>query len=172
MIRTPHRSETDALVQLAIRSGLFAPREADMLLRSTLDALHHGTLPGRHLIRVVARGPDDTPLGWSYAAESTVALGVWDVWWIGVDPVAHGSGVGTELLAFLEYEMRAANARTIVIETSDGQGLARARRFYHSRGYLERGRIPDFYALGEAKIIFSKTIGAFETERLHNVEAS
>jgi ribosomal protein S18 acetylase RimI-like enzyme len=158
VIRTPRPSETETLVQLSRRTGLFTPSEADALLRSTLDALHDGTLIGPHLVRVIAGEADDHPLGWAYAAESTTAPGVWDVWWIGVDPAAHGRGVGTELLDSLEREMRAAKARVVVIETSDGAGLARARRFYPSRGYVERGRIPDFYAPGEAKVIFSKSI--------------
>ena len=89
VIRTPHPSETTALVQLAQRTGLFTPTEAQLLL---------------------------------------------------------------------ERDMWAANARVVVVETSSGASLARARSFYSSRAYIERGRIPDFYARGEAKILFSKSL--------------
>ena len=52
------------------------------------------------------------------------------------------------------------SGRVVVIETSDGDALARARAFYARRGYAERGRVPDFFAPGEAKVIFSRTLGA------------
>jgi GNAT superfamily N-acetyltransferase len=136
----PRPSEAEALVELARRTGLFTPSEADGLLRSTLDALHGGTLAGPHLIRVLTRDADDHPLGWAYAAESAAAPGVWDVWWIGVDPTEHGRGVGTELLDSLEHEMRATKARVVVIETSDGARLARARRFVTRGWTVERAR--------------------------------
>jgi ribosomal protein S18 acetylase RimI-like enzyme len=159
------------LVLLALRTGLFTVAEADVLLRTTLDAHHAGTLSGRYLLRVSVSGPDDVPAAWTYAAESPVAPSVWDVWWVGVDPAEHRRGVGTELLDALEAELRAADARVVVIETSDGPMLAAARAFYPRCGYHERGRIPDFYGPGEAKIIFSKTLAdqagraAFERTR-------
>ena len=37
MIRPPRSSETEALVQLAARTGLFTPDEANALLRSTFE---------------------------------------------------------------------------------------------------------------------------------------
>ena len=55
-------------------------------------------------------------------------------------------------------EARASGARVIVIETSDQPHLARARTFYRKFGYVERGRIPDFYADGDAKVIFSRSL--------------
>lgn len=158
MIRAPRPEETPALVSLAERTGLFTASEADALLRSTLDALHAGQLGEAHVSLVCAASLDSPPLGWTYFAESGHAPGVWDVWWIGVDPRTQRAGVGSELLTAIESWVRPRRARVLVIETSDQPLLTAARSFYHRRGYTECGRIPNFYALGDAKVIFAKTL--------------
>jgi ribosomal protein S18 acetylase RimI-like enzyme len=64
----------------------------------------------------------------------------------------------TTSLSNIERDAAALGARVIVIETSDQEALARARNFYLKRGYEERGRIPDFYAEGDSKVIFSRSL--------------
>lgn len=80
------------------------------------------------------------------------------MWWLGVSPSHHGGGVGQAILSNIERDTAAFGARVIVIETSDQEALARARNFYLKRGYEERGRIPDFYAEGDSKVIFSRSL--------------
>ncbi len=72
--------------------------------------------------------------------------------------MGYRKGVGQALLSYVEQTAAASGARVIVIETSDLPSLARARNFYLKHGYEERGRIPDFYATGESKIIFSRSL--------------
>lgn len=83
---------------------------------------------------------------------------MWNLWWIGVHPDAHGSGAGQGLLQAVETAVTAQQGRVLVIETSDAELLGRARRFYAARGYAECGRVPDFYGEGEAKVIFAKRL--------------
>jgi ribosomal protein S18 acetylase RimI-like enzyme len=85
---------------------------------------------------------------------------VLNVWWIGVDPNSHGSAAGKILLTHIEALAVAQGIRLIVIETSDQPLLARAQRFYMKHGYIERGRVPDFYGPGDAKVIFSRTLAS------------
>lgn len=159
MIITPvQKHERTALLSLAVSTELFTPIAAEDLLGGILDALAAGELPERHAA-VACRALHDGPaLGWSYYAPDPYADTVWNVWWIGVHPHHHGGGAGQRLLAHIEQTAIAAGARVIVIETSDQAPLARARRFYTKLGYAERGRIPDFYADGDAKVIFSRTL--------------
>lgn len=152
-------AERQALLDLAVKTGLFTLADADVLLGGVLDSLASGGLPQGHAAvacRAVAEGPI---LGWSYFAPDPYAEGVYNVWWIGADPAAHGRGVGDALLTHVEDEASNAGARVVVIETSDQPALARARAFYGRNGYTERGRIPDFYARNDAKVIFSRSLG-------------
>lgn len=159
VIITPvHPGERAALLNLAVRTGLFAPDEAEALLGGVLDSLAASELPAGHAVVVCRDSSDGAAIGWSYFAPDAYADKVWNVWWIGVNPDHHGGGAGQAILAHIEREARASGARVIVIETSDQPHLARARTFYRKFGYVERGRIPDFYADGDAKVIFSRSL--------------
>lgn len=159
MIITPvQKSERGALLDLAVSTGLFTPEDAANLLGGVLDSLAAGELPDGHAAVVCREPRDGRAIGWSYYAPDPYADKVWNIWWIGVKPDHHGSGAGRALLSHIEHAASAVGTRVIVIETSDQALLARARRFYIKHGYEVRGRVPDFYAKGDSKVIFSRTL--------------
>jgi ribosomal protein S18 acetylase RimI-like enzyme len=157
-IATPEPSERSALLALAVETGLFSADEADALLGGVLDAFAAGTLDAEHTVRTIRVHPESPIAGWSYYAPDAFASGVWNVWWIGFAPSAHGSGLARELLHHIESSLVSSGARVVVIETSDQPPLARARRFYAREGYRVCGRVPDFYGNGDGKVIFAKTL--------------
>ena len=148
--------DREALLEIAVRTGLFTPEEAEGLLGGVLDELASDSLPPGHqaaACRLRASGP---LIGWTYFAPDQHAEGVWNLWWIGVDPEGQGLGAGLHLLRHAEKVVASKGGRVLVIETSDAPPLARARRFYEALGYRECGRIPDFYSDGESKVIFAR----------------
>jgi GNAT superfamily N-acetyltransferase len=155
-IRHPKRDETSKLVTLGVETGLFSEDEANALLRDTLDAFHSHALGTGH--RVLVAEHLGEPLGWVYFAPKEAPQGVWDLWWIGVAPKHHGTGVGSALLLRVEQEVRAAAGRLLLIETSALPKLASTRAFYARRGYRECGAVPNFYASGDGKVTFAKTL--------------
>lgn len=159
MIIAPvQKHERQALLDLAVSTGLFTPEDAEGLLGSVLDSLTAGDLPSGHAAVSCRESYGSPVVGWSYFAPDPYAEQVWNVWWIGVTPSHHGMGVGQALLAHVKQAAMASGVRIIVIETSDQAPLARARKFYLKLGYKECGRIPDFYDKGDAKVIFSCSI--------------
>jgi ribosomal protein S18 acetylase RimI-like enzyme len=159
MIRPCIGAETPVLVALGEATGIFRPQEAEGLLRGVLDALHAGKLGEGHQAHVWAEGPDGPPAGWVYFAPTANADGVWDLWWIGVEPGRQGEGIGGGLLRFVEEQVRRAGGRLLLIETSSQPALDSTRHFYAKRGYSECGRVPDFYGEGDAKVIYAKRLG-------------
>lgn len=160
MIRAAAPNETATLVAMAAATGIFQPSEAEQLLGGVLQDFHAGRLDPSHQIQVFADDETKAVQGWVYFAASFKADGVWDLWWIGVDPTAQATGVGGALLEFVEEFIRAAGARLLIIETSSTEPLTKARNFYAKRGYANCGQIPDFYADGDDKIIFAKRLAA------------
>lgn len=158
MIRPTTAEDTAALVALAESTGLFAPGEADALLRSTLDELHAGRLGDGHFASLWQAAPGAPPRGWVYFASSPRQGAVWDLWWIGVDPSHQGRGVGRELLAYVEERVRDGGGRLLLIETSALPALARTRDFYQRAGYHHCGVIPDYYGDGDGKVTFARRL--------------
>ncbi len=156
MIRPVRSDETDALVALGLRPGLFTAEEADSLLRETLLGIHSSSLGDGHFA-FACEGPRG-PEGWVYFADNPRTNGVWDLWWIGVDPELHGRGIGRGLLQFAEEHASSQGARVMLVETSASEALARTRKFYALRGYTVCGTVPDFYAPGEGKVIFARDL--------------
>lgn len=157
MFRPAEKHEQNFLVAQAAKTDPWKPGEAEELLGGVLTAYFDGQLGDGHFVRVW-EDREDGVVGWSYYAENSHAPGVWDVWWIGIDSGMHGRGYGSKLLIDIEKDIKAKAGRVIVIETSATPPLAKARRFYPTLGYLECGRIPDFYGPGDDKVIFAKTL--------------
>ena len=158
IIEPIQENERSALLGLAVSTGLFASEDAEGLLGRVLDSLAAGALPDGHTAVACRESHGGPAIGWSYYAPDPYSEKVWNVWWLGVSPSHHGGGVGQAILANIEQVAAELGARVIVIETSDQAPLARARSFYQKQGYQERGRIPDFYAKGESKVIFSRSL--------------
>lgn len=159
MIIEPIRAgERSSLITIAVGTGLFTVEDAEALLGGVIDSYSSSELPEHHNV-VVCRDYNGGPaIGWSYFAPDQFAENVWNVWWIGVDPKHHGTGAGKALLTYIEQTIAANGGRVVVIETSNQELLARARKFYLKAGYAECGCIPNFYGLGESKVIFSRSL--------------
>lgn len=158
MRRTVTPADTPSLLALAEATGIFLPCEVEGLLGGVLNALHAGQLGDGHTAWVWADGPGGPPAGWVYFSPVDNTNGVWNLWWIGVDPPRQGRGLGGEMLDAVEAHVRAAAGRLLLVETSATPGFDRVRRFYANRGYAEGGRIPDFYADGDGKVTYYKRV--------------
>jgi ribosomal protein S18 acetylase RimI-like enzyme len=139
-----------------VATGLFTDVEADSLLRETLSEIHARSRGEHHHAFAWEESKTASVRGWVYFAKEEKAEGVWNLWWIGVVPGCHGSGIGTALLTFVEGFVRAAGARLLLVETASTDGLAKARSFYRGRLYRDCGTIPEYYGPGSGKVTFVK----------------
>lgn len=96
--------------------------------------------------------------GYACWGRASMSPGVFDLYWIVVDPRVHGGGVGRALLAHVEHEVRREDGHTLLIETEGSALYAAARRFYLAAGYLEAGRIVDYYGPGKDKVLYTKRL--------------
>jgi len=104
-------------------------------------------------------GPHRTVQGYVCYGPTPRTVGVFDLYWIAVDPKQQGQGFGQLLLKFVENEVRRQNGRMLLIETRSRQSFAPTIRFYQRSGYDEISRIKDFYRIEDDKIVMCKKLG-------------
>ena len=104
-------------------------------------------------------GPNRMVQGYVCYGPVPRAEGVFDLYWIAVDPRQQGQGLGQLLLKFVENEVRRQNGRMLLIETRSRPCFAPTLRFYQRSGYDEISRIKDFYRIEDDKIVMCKKLG-------------
>jgi len=58
---------------------------------------------------------------------------------------------------FAEQKIRDAGGRLYIVETSGRESYLPTRKFYEKIGYTIAACVKDFYAVGDDKIIYTKT---------------
>jgi ribosomal protein S18 acetylase RimI-like enzyme len=158
MPRPAAPDDTPALVALAAATGVFKPHELDALTE-VLDDYHDANHAYRHRAWVTDAPDGSGPLGFVYFAPTAMTDRTWELWWIAVDPTRQRGGLGGDLLRFVEAEVTKARGRLLLIETSSTPAYHPTRQFYLKHAYSQVAEIPDFYADGDGKVIFSKRLG-------------
>lgn len=101
---------------------------------------------------------DGNAVGFCYAVPEELADGAWNMLAIAVLPSRQGLGCGGALARHLESELRGRGQRILVADTSGAEEFSQTRAFYRKNGYTEEARIRDFWAAGDDKIVFWKSL--------------
>lgn len=146
-IRPAHAGDVPAMGGIAEACGLFP---SDMLTEMIAPFLANAA--DQWLI-FAAEGP----VAFAFARPEELTDRTWNLLAIGVHPAHQGRGIGRSLLKAAEAAL--PGARMILIETTQLPEQDAARALYIKAGYEEAGRVRDFFADGEDKVIFRKHLG-------------
>jgi ribosomal protein S18 acetylase RimI-like enzyme len=100
------------------------------------------------------------PIAVAYFAPERMTSGTYNLYLIAVHAVHQGKGIGTILLNYVEKLLSNRGERILLVETSGLPAFERTRGFYKKTGYTHEARIREFYAAGEDKIVFWKSLVA------------
>jgi ribosomal protein S18 acetylase RimI-like enzyme len=159
-IRPAERKDRDRIHEVLIATGRFNADEVRCAIDLVDQAFDHPER-GEYLIHVLEdpdRGPRRKIQGYVCFGATPLADGVFDLYWIAVDPKQQGNGFGQVLLKFVENEVRRQRGRMLLIETSSKESYAPTIRFYQRSGYDEISRIKDFYRIEDDKVVFCKKL--------------
>jgi ribosomal protein S18 acetylase RimI-like enzyme len=101
---------------------------------------------------------DGKAVGFCYAVPEELTDGAWNMLALAVLPLLQGKGHGAALVAQLETTLKRREQRVLIVDTSGVAAFARTREFYRKNGYAEEARIRDFWAAGDDKIVFWKSL--------------
>lgn len=156
MIRATDPADTPALLVLAEETGVFRPMEIQAL-REVLDDYHAQNRAIGHCC--VTREQDGGIVGFAYYAPAAMTLSTWYLYWIAVRKSDQARGIGSELLRFLEEDIRCKQPAAILfIETSSMPHYELTRAFYVKHGYEIEARLRDYYAPGDDMVVFRKRL--------------
>jgi ribosomal protein S18 acetylase RimI-like enzyme len=105
---------------------------------------------------VVAEDAGDVA-GYACFGSTPLTKGTWDLYWIAVDPARQGAGIGRALLVAAEDAIRAEDGRMLLIETAGKASYEKTRAMYLACGYREIARVPDFYDIGDDKVVYGRS---------------
>lgn len=94
----------------------------------------------------------------SYCAPERLTEGTYNLYLIAVHKDFQGSGIGSELMSYVENLLRSKGKRILLVETSGLPEYELTRKFYDNCNYHREAVIRDFYREGEDKIVFWKKL--------------
>ena len=151
----PRESDIEAVRGLLHSTHVFLPEETRMAGHAVEDALED---MGDYAF-VFARSHRGKKLaGYACFGEIPLTDNRYDLYWIAVTPALRGQNIAAELLRRAENRIRNSGGRIVYAEATSREVYAPARRFYIKHGFEECANIPDFYKLGDAKVIYGKRL--------------
>jgi len=152
----PH--DRPLIEKMVISTGKFNDVEIATALELVDEALERGEESG-YIFAVLEYGKKHRVVQ-GYACYGPVPLtqGVYDLYWIVVDPASQEKGFGRHLIEYIERDVLSRGGRMILIETSSQESYGATIRFYERSGYKLVARIRDFYKIGDDKLVFQKEL--------------
>ena len=151
---TPAPADSSLVRHLALASGGFSAAEIEIAVELVEERLARGLAASGYHFLFAEEGGD--PKGYACYGPIPLTAASWDLYWIAVPKNGQGNGVGRRLMAEMERRAKAFGATHIYIDTSGRADYARSQAFYKAAGYRLAANLPDFYAPGDAKLIFAK----------------
>ena len=154
MIDTAIEKDGAQIRDIAARAGVFSEEEVDCVGEIWEEYINVGPEGcGYHFI--VERDGEKV-LGFSCHGPRDLTEGVFDLFWIAVDPDSLRSGVGRDLLTASEDAVAKSGGRMLVAETSGTSLYESTRSFYLGMRYKAEAIIKDFYTDGDDLVIYVK----------------
>jgi acetoin utilization deacetylase AcuC-like enzyme/GNAT superfamily N-acetyltransferase len=136
-------------------TGFFSEEEVDVAEELAQERLARAAASGYHFVMAEQYG---RLVGYSCYGQISCTLGSYDLYWIAVHPDIQGKGLGQRLLQETEHLIRDAGGNRIYVDTSQRLQYASTRAFYENAGYRLDAVLTEFYAPGDNKVIYCKSL--------------
>ena len=136
-------------------TGFFHPEEVAVAEELVMERLGKGAASGYDFIMADHYG---RLVGYACYGPIACTASSYDLYWIAVHPDFQGRGLGRKLLLECERRIKAAGGSRIYVDTSQRVQYASTRAFYENCGYQLESVLKDFYAVGDGKAIYCKSL--------------
>ena len=136
-------------------TGFFNPEEVEIAVELVTERLQKGIASGYHFIFAEMTGQT---IGYACFGSIPATKSSYDLYWIAVHNDYRGAGIGKQLINLSEKTIAGMGGKQIYIETSGREQYQPTRAFYLACNYNEAAVLNDFYAPGDAKYIYVKSL--------------
>ena len=147
--------DREAVGRLVRETGFFSEEEVAIAAELVDERLAKGEASGYFFLFAEEEGH---LLAYTCFGPIPGSVHSYDLYWIAVEPDAQGRDLGKKLMAGSERIMAERGARRVYADTSSRPQYEPTRAFYRSCGYTQEALLADFYADGDGKVIFVKTL--------------
>lgn len=148
-------SDPGTIFRIVQSSGFFSTEEISLARELAEEKLEQGSICSYQFLFAEDK---DRVLGYTCYGLIPATCGSYDLYWIAVDEQFRSQGLGKELMQKTEDVIRGIGGRFIYVETSSRDQYKPTHGFYESCGYQKEAFLKDFYAEGDSKIIYVKTL--------------
>ena len=150
--KTVTEADKETVRKLVLNTGFFRKDEVPVAVSLVTDTLRD---PASGYLFIFAESEGST-VGYAAYGEIPGTLGSYDLYWVAVQSDFQRMGIGKVLVKAVEDEVKKANGRHLYISTSDIDLYKPTRKFYEKVGYDRVATLQDYFAPGDAQVIYRK----------------
>ena len=147
-------ADRPAIESITQSSGFFTETEVKLALSVFDEAIAAATTSYRYILAEI----DHRIVGYACFGKDEQSQSSYELYWIAVDQALRGGGVGKKLLEAVETAIRANGRAQLFIETAGREQYLPTRKFYEHQGYHQVAQLDDYFAPGDARVIFAKQL--------------
>lgn len=147
--------DVEAVRRMAEGTNFFRQDEVDIAVELVQDRLDQGDASEYFFIFAEE---DGKTVGYTCYGPIGCTIGSYDLYWIIVDAVCQGQGLGRRLMDETERLVHERGGRSVYVETSNRPQYLPTRHFYEKCGYVVEAILPDYYDAGDDKVILRKKV--------------
>lgn len=152
------RSDPAAIRTLVSETGFFSVEEIGVAEELIDEALRRGKASGYEFVFADQPGSPDRIIGYACFGPIPATVSSYDLYWIAVAPQQQRDGLGGRLIRESERVAKSQGATQMFVDTAGREQYAPTRAFYERMGYRKVAILDDFYAPGDAKVIYAKSL--------------
>lgn len=155
MIRKLRPEDRNQIEKIVSSIEIFSAEEKEVALELIDEAI---AKPQLEYYNVFVYEDEGKVLGYHCTGKRALTDGVFDMYWIVVDPNAQNKGAGKKLLEHVENFAKERKGTWVLAETSSREAYTPTRNFYLRNRYTILSEIRDFYTMNDNLIVFGKYI--------------
>jgi GNAT superfamily N-acetyltransferase len=154
-IRSIVACDRQPVLDLLKGTGAFQAHELDVAMELVDVAL---TKPGQDDYHPYVLEQGEVLMAYACFGRNPMTRFTYDLYWLATRADQMRRGYARALFAFVEEEIRRRGGRLLVIETSSKESYGGSREFYSRIGCEFAASLPDFYDVGDDRVIYFKRL--------------